>query len=747
MPVSLMKTLVAAVALIALSGTAEAATKAQPYTYATIPFGGGGYIDGFLYHPKVKDLLYVRTDVGGAYRFDYKARRWIPLMDGFGRSDWDCFGTLSLAVDPNNAKALYATCGLYLGDRVPQAGVIASSDQGRTWRKTTLPFRLGGNALGRGTGERLQVDPKNGERIFLGTNQDGLWVSSDRAKSFARVDGYPNKGVTFVLFGDGVIYAGSGTNTSEWQGSGGGGVFVSHDDGKTFALIPGSPKLIPHQAVTDADGALYVTFADGLGPHGVTNGAVYRLDPSGAWSDITPAKPSASEPFGYSGLDIDRSRPGTLVVSTSDRYGKVHDDLYVSHDRGATWASVSENAAHNAAHYPWLKAYMGGGDKDGGARRNMGHWLDAVKINPFNGNELVYGTGYGVWMTGNLSALDRHQTVDFDFADANLEETVVLGLESPPAGPRVLMAAGDIGGTAFDDFSKSPTSGLFTPENKTNQSVAFAALKPNVVVRSVDYEKARGFISYDGAETWTPLPSAPAPIATADWEKHRAGKLSISALASAMVWVPDGEGGYYSKDGGKTWTLATGWPQMGRGEAIADPAKDSVFYAYDRKTGAIVVSDDGGATFRAYVSGLAGDGVQLRAMPGRSGDLWLAAAKGLYRVRDGKAVQIIGVDAAWAVTFGKAAKAAKTPAVFLWGKVGGIEGLWRSDNAGKGWVRINDDAHRFGQLRAIAGDPRRFGVLYLSPDGRGTMVGTARGAFRRRDVVVGFLTFLATRRP
>jgi photosystem II stability/assembly factor-like uncharacterized protein len=717
--------------LLALATTAEAAPKTQPYTWSTIPFGGGGYIDGFLYHPKTPNLLYVRTDVGGTYRFDYAKKSWIPLMDGFGKGDWDCFGTLSLAVDPNDAQRLYATCGLYLSDRMPQAGVIASDDQGRTWRKTTLPFRLGGNALGRGTGERLQVDPKNGDRLFLGTNQDGLWVSTDRAKSFSKVEGYPEKGVTFVLFGQGVIYAGSGTNTSEYQGSGGGGVFISHDDGKTFQLIPGSPMQIPHQAAVDTDGTLYVTFADGLGPHGVTNGAVFRLDPSGAWSDITPAKPSASEPFGYSGLDLDRSHPGTLVVSTSDRYGATHDDLYVSHDCGATWAAVGANAAHNAAAYPWLKAYMGGDDKDGGARRNMGHWMDAVKINPFNPDELVYGTGYGVWMTKTLSALDRHQTVDFDFADANLEETVVLGLESPGKGPRVLMAAGDVGGAAFGDFSKSPSHGLFTPENKTNQSVAFAALKPDVVVRSVDYEKARGFISYDGAETWTPLPSAPAPIATADWGEHRAGKLSISAKATSMVWVPAGEGAYYSKDEGKTWTLSAGWPATQRwAEVIADPAKDSVFYSYDRRAGAILISDDGGAAFRVFVSGLVKpegfEPAQLRAMPGRVGDLWLASSKGLYRVSSGKAVAIPGIDAAWAVTFGKEARKHKTPAVYLWGKVSGVEGLWRSDDAGKSWVRINDDAHRFGQLRAIAGDPNRYGVLYISPDGRGTMVGTPR---------------------
>jgi photosystem II stability/assembly factor-like uncharacterized protein len=297
----------------------------------------------------------------------------------------------------------------------------------------------------------------------------------------------------------------------------------------------------------------------------------------------------------------------------------------------------------------------------------------------------------------------------------------VLGLESPPAGPHVLMAAGDVGGTAFDDFSQTPRHGLFSPMNKTNQSVAFAARKPNIIVRSVDSETAHGYISTDGAETWTPL-NAPPPLDTTDWHNHRAGKLVISAEGKAMVWVPESEGAYHSDDLGKTWTLSTGWPKPERGqEAIADTVNDAVFYAFDRGTGRVLLSRDGGASF-ALLYQLTAEPGQLRAVPGHEGDLWLAAGTALYHGE--KAVA--GVDAAWQVTFGKAASGKDYPAVFLWGKVGGVEGLWRSDDAGVNWVRINDDAHRFGQMRAIAGDPREYGTLYISPDGRGTMVGRAK---------------------
>ncbi len=711
---------------VAAFAAAPAFSQSVPYDWSTIPLGGGGFVDGFLYHPKQQGILYARTDVGGSYRFDVKADRWIPLMDGFGKDDWDCFGNLSLAVDPQHAERLYATCGLYLGVNAGNAKFIRSDDQGRTWSKTDLPFKLGGNALGRGTGERLVVDPQNSDRILLGTNRDGLWESTDRGLTFHRVAGYPDAGVTFLLFANGKVYAGSGTNLSEWAGSGGGGVLVSADGGTTFSRIPGSPALIPHQAAVDASGNLFVTFADGLGPHTVSNGAVFKLTTGGDWVDISPAHPTPDVPFGYAGLDL---QAGVLAVSTTNRYS-TGDDIYVSVDDGASWKAVGLDAEHTSGAYPWLTAYQSGSDKSATARRNMGHWMDGLKINPFNPDELVYGTGYGVWRTRDLSDLQHGKTVTFDFDDDNLEETVILGLESPPSGPRVLMAAGDIGGTAFDDFSKSPSSGFFTPMNKTNQSVAFAALKPNVIVRAAETEEAGAYISYDGAASWAPLEALPEPIADKAWDKHRAGKLAISADATSLVWVPEGQPAFFSRDMGKTWTPSTGWPAAHRGqEAISDQAKDGTYYAWDRDAGRVLISEDAGQSFRPYIEALPAGGTgELRAVPGHAGDLWLASGTGLYHLKDGaKPEPLAGVDSAWRVTFGMAAAGARYPTVFIWGKVHGEEGLWRSTDTGTSWVRINTDATRFGQMRAIAGDPRQFGVLYIAPDGRGTLVGRPAG--------------------
>src|SRR5689334_544278 len=80
---------------------AWAADNTSPaYDWRSLTFGGGGFVAGFVFHPREKGLLYARTDNGGAYRLDTAGQRWLPLLDHLGRDDSDLMSVLSLAVDP-----------------------------------------------------------------------------------------------------------------------------------------------------------------------------------------------------------------------------------------------------------------------------------------------------------------------------------------------------------------------------------------------------------------------------------------------------------------------------------------------------------------------------------------------------------------------------------------------------------------------------------------------------------------------
>jgi hypothetical protein len=81
------------------------------------------------------------------------------------------------------------------------------------------------------------------------------------------------------------------------------------------------------------------------------------------------------------------------------------------------------------------------------------------------------------------------------------------------------------------------------------------------------------------------------------------------------------------------------------------------------------------------------------------------------------------------VAFGKAAPGRSYPAVFLVGTVDGVKGVYRSDDTGASWLRVNDDAHQYGNMgEALAGDPRIYGRVYLGTNGRGILYGDRTGA-------------------
>lgn len=713
---------------LACAATAQAAETSRPYTWRNVAVIAGGFVDGLVFSPAREGLAFARTDIGGAYRWDKSARHWVPLNDWAGGRDGNLLGCESIGVDPTNADRFYLALGTYTNDGSSNGAIMRTADGGRTWTRTDVPFKMGANEDGRSAGERLAVDPNLGSVLFLGSRHDGLWRSGDSGATWAQVASFPvtgrtsGVGVVFEVFDTSssargratpVVYAAVSQN--------GPGLYRSADGGATWQAVAGQPEgLLPHHGVLGADGALYLTYGNAPGPNGMSGGAVWKYDTKASvWTDVSPQKGG----FGYAGLALDPAHPGTVLVTTMDRWNP-GDTLFRSRDGGKTWTDIGPKSVRDWSLTPYLTF--------GRDSATFGWWIGALALDPFHPGHALYGTGATIWATDDLTNADTGAATHWTVGAAGLEETAVITLVSPPAGAHLLSGLGDIGGFRHDDLTVSPRRGMYTNPTFTNtDGLAFAENSPNIVVRvGRGGPGVPGAYSTDNGQTWTPFATGPAG-GFGGRGGGGGGSIAVSADGSTFVWSHGGVPSF-SRDRGATWQAGTG-AGGGPGVVLADPVSGSTFYF--TASGQLFASTDGGATF-AIRGTLPNGARQLRAAPGRAGDLWLAAGGGgVFHSADGGMTfaHVGDLPDAQQIGFGKAAPGRDTPALYVTGQTrSGASGVWRSDDAGRTWVRINDDAHQYGYSgQAVTGDPRIYGRVYMGSNGRGILYADPAPPMRR----------------
>jgi hypothetical protein len=491
-------------------------------------------------------------------------------------------------------------------------------------------------------------------------------------------------------------------------------LFRSLDGGQSWQPVPGQPaQLMPHHAALDGAVRLYLSYSDRPGPNDIRRGAVFRLDTqSGLWGDITPPRP-AEQRGGFAGVSADLRNPGVVLVSTMDAWSP--DEIYRSTSAGECWTAIGPRARRDVRGAEWVRF--------GAEAPSATGWMGDIEIDPFHASRALYITGQGIWWSDDVTAADAAQPTHWSFVNEGLEETVALGMVSPPAGARLLTAIGDIAGFRHDDFAASPPSGMYdNPRFGNTSSLDFAELAPQRLVRVGTNSGRHGAHSSDGGSSWTPFASEP-PGSTGE------GAVALSADGATIVWDPRGAGPHYSRDEGANWTASSGYspPDGNTGALVADRVNPLVFYG--RAGGNVFVSRDAGVSFSPAGSfGNGGGGARLRSVFGLEGQLWVSSNSGLLRSGDAGASfeRIAAVSSAAALGFGQAAPGASFPAVFLSGNVDGRSGLFRSDDAGASWQPIDDEMHKFGFINHLTGDPRQFGRVYLGTGGRGIVVGDPR---------------------
>ncbi|WP_395075099.1 hypothetical protein [Flavobacterium sp.] len=124
---------------------------------------GMGYVDGLSINP-INNAKYIRTDVGGIFRFDDVNQKWINLFDNLITiNQRDISSVESFAIDKTtwgNNQVIYALSGNY----GYKSYLLKSVNNGQSWTMNQdwdENRKVLGNGAWRCSGEKLAIDPNN----------------------------------------------------------------------------------------------------------------------------------------------------------------------------------------------------------------------------------------------------------------------------------------------------------------------------------------------------------------------------------------------------------------------------------------------------------------------------------------------------------------------------------------------------------------------------------------------------------
>lgn len=757
---------------------ASAATKdiSSEMEWGTLRIGGGGFVSGIV---TGKDVMYARTDVGGAYRYNYDTESWEQLFDFISEADRGLLSVDAMAIDPTDDNTVYFLCGCAYFS-AEKTVIFKTTDGGKTFKEidVTNLIKVMGNGDGRQCGESIAVDPDNPNIVYAGgdvmsneSSKSALIKSTDGGETWEPVIGYDDlglfkettkwptwtntlarsvtsdeynhqNGVANIAITGGKVYVGTSIK----------GVANVHvadvaDDKYTVLSEDLPTDVFPSRINVDKNGDLLITYIAGLAFNGASGGG-YKY---------SPATGKATQIFnsdtGLGSIWADPENPDHLVAGscgkwqdqlwqewTEEQGPAWGDQYYRSFDGGETWQNFTPG--HNSGWgTPLVSNYL----QDGGyewIRNKAIHWSGTVVTDPRNHDRMFITSGNGVFICTNLWSTDADALPTYTFHPDGIEEVVSLDFTSTADGLD-LSAIGD-----YDGFvhNKVDEIGLqYQPNMGSTSAIAVCPQNTDVWARTANGDgnnTGSAFYTLDRGKTWTAFP----PACTG-------GKLSITELEDGkyrIINTSTGGAVSYTDDFGKTWNKSEGIKASKGVYTLVDPNDAKTVYAsvlthndywasdqtkkeptLEESHYAFAVSHDYGKTFtetticKYDMCDNAGDPAYLG-----DGTIIMAAGwNGLYSIKDdGKSVtKLDSISYAKCVGYGAPEKEGGLNTLYIYGKSADTdpEGIYRSTDGGETWVCINTD-HLYGGTgngNYLVGDMDEFGKVYMSTVGCGIVYG------------------------
>lgn len=741
--------------------------------WGTLRIGGAGFVSGIVAGEKE---MYLRTDVGGAYKYDYEKKQWVQLFGFLTEKDRGLLSVKGIAIDPTDDNTAYFLCGCaYFSDA--KTVIFKTTDGGKTFEEydVTKLIQVHGNGDGRECIEPIAIDPDNTDTIYAGgdvtAGSSALIKSTDGGKTWNPVDGYdalglfsgelkypmwtehmvrgtePSKeynqqnGIGCILIEDGKVYVGTSV-------TGQANIHVaSVKDDKFTALSADLPTAnYPCSITTDNNGNLFFTYIAGLAFSGTAGGAYKYNLKSGDVKKLSVSDNAIGM------IEADKKDPDKLLARTcgvwSDQWYEKEwtdtsiawgDHFFRSTDGGETWQDITPGAGETIygdgdpyKEFVSLPMSTGGYDWIYG---KACHWGSSIVLDPRDPERIVLTSGNGVFACDNVW---DEKGVQFYFQPDGVEEVVCLDFVSVPGGANY-SAIGDYDGFIHVDKGEIPEQ--YKPNIGSTSAIAYCPSDTKVMCRVGEHE-GKAYYSLDAGASWKEL-KVP----------NGGGKMAITQLDDGtyrFIKADSGNGSLqYSDNFGATWSKSEGLDGSKTTYPLVDPSNPAIVYGSGIKHNdywnsdpnkneptleeshySFYISTDYGATFKEIIMG-------RYDMCDHTGDLAYIAEDtiamavgwyGLYIITDkGETATKTDVFYCKTIGYGAPEKAGGVNTLFMYGRPqeSDPEGIYRSTDGGVSWVCINTD-HIYGGTgngNFIVGDMNEFGTMYMSTVGCGIVYG------------------------
>lgn len=680
------------------------------YEWDSVRVGGGGYVPHMAIHPADSDAIYIGTDVGGSYRYNHLTEEWELVTNGLSQQNRGYDANQAIALDPKDPDVVYMALGNKSGGEgvIVKNGILRSFDRGNTWTDINVTGTITADNT-KPLQSLMSVDPNNGNVLYAVCPYEGLYRTRNVRDKVPVWEKLNIPGFTAASdlknIMSGVAIDGSetesGMSKTIYVSTRTGGVYRSDDCGTSFTLLEESPKTVTMMQ-TNKSGELYVN-AD------FQDGGILKYDGKN-WSSVSPFKDR-----GYCSFAINPNDEKMIAAAAKT-------DLYVTDNGGLTWRAIKKiSKAEFQA--PWQpESYFANN-------------LSFVHFDPINNKAVWFGDWFGVWRTDDITA---EQPI-WKSTIRGLEEFCVRNIKPSSGKIRLFIGAMDNCGVATEDIFNFPEKQFKNPYYQDTNCIDYAEKNPDIAARiggdGWGSKAGNGGYSTDGGFTWQPFETYPSRLDNAEMKANN-GYLAVASDVNedgvaTILSTPINHYVYRTTDYGKTWSKIDSLPKglyanfnHYNDPIEADSVNKDIFYAYEANTGSFYLSKNNGESFEA-ISHLpkADEKNFIQALPGKEGCVFAALGEeGIWYSENYGAdfKKLSTVEAANAFSIGKEAPESDIPTLYIYGKVNGMSGYYRSCNLGKTWEKIKASSDKiYVNPMTLKADRKDFGVFYTVNGGNG----------------------------